>query len=606
MLNRMRKNTKMILWITAVAFVGMIVFAWGMDITGRRSRGLSRVVGEINGRAITVQTFQRMLQQTYLQRKQEAGREPDRRSLVQETWDRILTEIVLGDEVRRRGIKATDLEVVQFLLNNPPDFVRGYKVFQDSSGNFDVERYRAFLQNPSTFQDPMAQRLVLYLEDWTRSVLPFWKLRQEVLAGAKVSDPEVWERYRAEGEKVRVRYMEVPFREIPDSLVEVGEEELQAYYRAHREDFWRGRRARLLYVAFRKVPTPSDSMIALEEARELAERARAGEDFEELARDYSDDPGSAQKGGDLGYFPRGRMVREFEEVAFGMKPGDVSDPVLTRFGWHVIKVEDRRGKGEDVEVRARHILVKVEPGEETLERLDNQAQELLKDAEQLGDLRGAAQEEGLKVGDTGFFGEGTFVPGIGTAGALVAFAFHARVGSVRSYEDEDAFYVVQLTERKEAGVQPLGEVREQVRRLVELEKRRELARRRLEPALDRLSRGESLKEVGRGLGMEVKETGKFTRTGYIPGVGGRNAFVEVAFRLKKPGDHSGVVTTERAAYILELVERFPPDREAFEKEKEDIRGRMLAQRRQEVYTAWLEGVKRRAEVQDKRYLFYEF
>ncbi|HID12126.1 MAG TPA: hypothetical protein EYP17_12655 [Candidatus Latescibacteria bacterium] len=93
MLNRMRKNTKMILWITAVAFVGMIVFAWGMDITGRRSRGLSRVVGEINGRAITVQTFQRMLQQTYLQRKQEAGREPDRRSLVQETWDRILTEI---------------------------------------------------------------------------------------------------------------------------------------------------------------------------------------------------------------------------------------------------------------------------------------------------------------------------------------------------------------------------------------------------------------------------------------------------------------------------------------------------------------------------------
>jgi len=347
-------------------------------------------------------------------------------------------------------------------------------------------------------------------------------------------------------------------------------------------------------------------MIALEEARELAERARAGEDFEELARDYSDDPGSAQKGGDLGYFPRGRMVREFEEVAFGMKPGDVSDPVLTRFGWHVIKVEDRRGKGEDVEVRARHILVKVEPGEETLERLDNQAQELLKDAEQLGDLRGAAQEEGLKVGDTGFFGEGTFVPGIGTAGALVAFAFHARVGSVRSYEDEDAFYVVQLTERKEAGVQPLGEVREQVRRLVELEKRRELARRRLEPALYRLSRGESLKEVGRGLGMEVKETGKFTRTGYIPGVGGRNAFVEVAFRLKKPGDHSGVVTTERAAYILELVERFPPDREAFEKEKEDIRGRMLAQRRQEVYTAWLEGVKRRAEVQDKRYLFYEF
>jgi len=606
MLSHMRRNTKTILWITAAAFVGMMVFAWGMDVTGRRSRKFSRTVGEINGRTITAQAFQRMLQQAYIQYKQETGREPDRRMLVRETWDRLVTEVVLGDEIQRRGIRTTDVEVAQFLLNNPPDFVRGYKAFQDSSGNFDVERYRAFLQSPSTFQDPMSQRLVLYLENWARSVLPLWKLRQEVLAAVKVSDPEVWDRFRAEHEEVRVRYVEVPFREIPDSLVQVGEEELREYYRTHREDFWRGKRARLLYVTFRKVPTSSDSLLALEEARELAERARSGEDFGELAREYSDDPGSAQKGGDLGYFHRGQMVKEFEEVAFGMKPGEVSDPVLSRFGWHVIKVEDRRGKGKDVEVRARHILVKVEPGEETLEGLYNQVQELLEDAKQAGDLRRVAQAKGLQVKDTGFFGEGAFVPGIGAAGALVSFAFQARVGDVRSYEDDGAFYVVQLAERRGAGVRPFEEVREQVRRLVGMEKKRHLARRRLEPILQQLERGEALEEAARKLGMEVKETGKFTRTAYVPGVGGRNAFVEAAFRLKKPGDHSGVVTTERAAYILELVERTSPDRVTFEKEKEDIRRRILAQKRQKVYTAWVEGIKRRAEVRDKRYLFYEF
>lgn len=602
MLSGLRKRTKTILWITAGAFVGMMVFAWGMDITGRRSRRFSRTIGEINGRSIGLQEFQRMLQQTYLQRKQETGREPDRRSLVQETWERLVTELVLGDELKRRGIVTTDLEVVQFLLANPPDFARRYKVFQDSSGNFDIKRYRSFLMNPSTFQDPVAKRLVLYMEDWARSVLPLWKLRQEVLAGVKVSDPEVWERYRAEHERVKVRYVQVPLKDLPDSLVKVGKEEMLAYYRTHREEFWRGRRARLLYVAFPKVPTRSDSLVALEEAKDVARRARAGEDFGELARDYSDDLGSALKGGDLGYFRKGQMVREFEEVAFELEPGEVSDPVLTRFGWHVIKVEDRK----DDQVKARHILIKIEPGGDTLDSLYNEAHGLLEEAEEAGDLRKAAQARGLKVEDTGLFGEGTFVPGIGSAGALVSFAFQGKVGTLRLYEGDDAYYVVQLVDRRGAGIRPFEEVKDMVKTRVELEKRRKLAEGRLKPLLGMLSQGMNLKEAAEKLGFEVKETQEFNKEGYVPGVGGRNSFVEAAFTLKEPGEHSGIVTTDRSAYVLELIKRTPADMEEFRREKEEMRRKMLAQRRQEVYTAWMEGLKKRAKIKDERYRFYQF
>jgi len=602
MLSGLRKRTKTILWITAGAFVGMMVFAWGMDITGRRSRRFSRTIGEINGRSIGLQEFQRMLQQTYLQRKQETGREPDRRSLVQETWERLVTELVLGDELKRRGIVTTDLEVVQFLLANPPDFARRYKVFQDSSGNFDIKRYRSFLMNPSTFQDPVAKRLVLYMEDWARSVLPLWKLRQEVLAGVKVSDPEVWERYRAEHERVKVRYVQVPLKDLPDSLVKVGKEEMLAYYRTHREEFWRGRRARLLYVAFPKVPTRSDSLVALEEAKDVARRARAGEDFGELARDYSDDLGSALKGGDLGYFRKGQMVREFEEVAFELEPGEVSDPVLTRFGWHVIKVEDRK----DDQVKARHILIKIEPGGDTLDSLYNEAHGLLEEAEEAGDLRKAAQARGLKVEDTGLFGEGTFVPGIGSAGALVSFAFQGKVGTLRLYEGDDAYYVVQLVDRRGAGIRPFEEVKDMVKTRVELEKRRKLAEGRLKPLLGMLSQGMNLKEAAEKLGFEVKETQEFNKEGYVPGVGGRDSFVEAAFTLKEPGEHSGIVTTDRSAYVLELIKRTPADMEEFRREKEEMRRKMLAQRRQEVYTAWMEGLKKRAKIKDERYRFYQF
>ena len=177
---------------------------------------------------------------------------------------------------------------------------------------------------------------------------------------------------------------------------------------------------------------------------------------------------------------------------------------------------------------------------------------------------------------------------------------------MRSYEGDDAYYVVQLVDRREAGIRPFEEVEGTVKMRVELEKRKKLAEGRLKPLLEMLSQGMGLKEAAEKLGFEVEETEEFTKEGYIPGVGGRNSFVEAAFTLKEPGESSGIVTTDKAAYILELIKRTPADREEFRKEKEEIRRKMLAQRRQEVYTAWMEGLKRRAKIKDERYRFYQF
>ncbi|HIE04630.1 MAG TPA: hypothetical protein EYP61_07710 [Candidatus Latescibacteria bacterium] len=116
----------------------------------------------------------------------------------------------------------------------------------------------------------------------------------------------------------------------------------------------------------------------------------------------------------------------------------------------------------------------------------------------------------------------------------------------------------------------------------------------------------NLKEAAEKLGFEVKETQEFNKEGYVPGVGGRNSFVEAAFTLKEPGEHSGIVTTDRSAYVLELIKRTPADMEEFRREKEEMRRKMLAQRRQEVYTAWMEGLKKRAKIKDERYRFYQF
>ena len=329
MLKSMRdvRFIKIIIWITAIGFVGLIVLDWGADIGGR---GGGANVGEINGRVVSYQEFDAFIKQAYQQKREQLGREPDFAGLVQETWDRLVVETLMAEEVQKRGIVVSSAEVDYFNRTQPLEAIKGHEGFQ-TDGEFDPAKYNQFLDNPATYDDPQALQFIQAVEGTIERFLLTQKLQERVGLAVKVTDAEARESYLEENEQVKVEYAAISAGSIPDSAATVTDAEVSDYYGGHQEDFEQDSAVRFDFLVFDKQPSAEDEKGIEAETRGLLEQVRGGADFGQLALENSDDSGSASKRGDLGYFGRGKMVPAFERVAFSLEKGEVSEPVRNPF-----------------------------------------------------------------------------------------------------------------------------------------------------------------------------------------------------------------------------------------------------------------------------------
>src|SRR5690606_21992012 len=236
----------------------------------------------------------------------------------------------------------------------PPEFFTN-PLFQ-TEGQFDPAKYEQFLASSG---DPT---LLLQLEAYYRQMIPRNKLYRQVVAGAYTSDAELWGIWRDQNERVRVRYLAIdPAVVVPAGAVTVTDDEVQAFYRKHRDEFQRPARAQVRLVVLDKAPTAADTAAARDRALALRREILAGADFAEVARRESADPGSAARGGDLGTFGKGVMPPAFEQAVWSLPLRRVSEPVLTPYGFHLIQVLSRT----DDQANARHILIPIERSEES-------------------------------------------------------------------------------------------------------------------------------------------------------------------------------------------------------------------------------------------------
>lgn len=165
-------------------------------------------------------------------------------------------------------------------------------------------------------------------------------------------------------------------REVVDKIV-VTEEDMKSYYNVNKEAYKIPEmvRARHILVKAPKDATEAEKAESGKKAEEILKRIKAGEDFAELATEFSEDKGSKRKGGDLGFFPRGRMAKPFEDAAFSLKPGEVSDIVETKFGYHIIKLEDikeaKLRSFEDVKKETKNALLKLYKSEKVKAYVDD-------------------------------------------------------------------------------------------------------------------------------------------------------------------------------------------------------------------------------------------
>ncbi len=604
MLAQMRSATfiKAMMIIVAVAFVGLMVFEWGADFSSRGFAAIGDNVGSVNGQDISVKQFEAEVQNDLQQARARGNEDPDVSQIISQTWERVVTQTLFGQQIEKYGIAVTDAEVDHINRTQPAEWIQQQEFFQ-TDGTFDPAKYNQFLDDPSTYSDPRMKQFVLFAEENARSQLLSQKLETLIVGSVKVSDAEIEKAYIEQNEKVRVSYIGFDANAIPDSLALIADTEIQTYYEGHRDEYQEDAAVRVAFVSLPKAATARDEAEAKAEIDRVFAEAKAGDDFAELARAYSDGP-SGPRGGDLGFFGRGRMVKSFEDAAFALKAGEISDPVKTQFGWHVIKVEETRGAADSLEVHARHILIEVRPGRDTLDSLRVLAEEFAEIAEDVG-FDSAVTQRDLQSQDSEFITAGSFFPLLGNStSGLVNKFLRGSPGDVSSvYENDQGIHVFALREIREAGPRPLDEVKPQIETSLKTKKKVEVAAGRLTEVMGQIKTGKSIEEAAEFFNLTVQTPQPFARTGFVPNVGSRNAFVGAAFRLST-GQTSEIVKTDRGAYILRVDEKQSVDKTGLESAKGTLLQQVLSQKRQEIFTAWFADLRENADIVDYRHFFY--
>ncbi len=593
----MRRQMKLVLWIVVVAFVVGFGYVLMGTEGGRSQNKLARgIVGEVDGQSISYSQYrERLLQNMENYRQRTGGAEPDEaasRQIEQETWQNLVSEIILQQQFRRLGIQVSDQEVVGIIRHNPPAELQNHPELT-SNGQFDIRKYQMVLRNPQNL--PWLRQYEMEI----RRQLPLQKLRLQILAGVRVTDHEIRQAFVEQQERARVSFITVDPAAYYDPKYQPSADEIQAYYREHRNEFKAPERAKVVYVLFPKEPTPNDLEAAQKRIEEIYREALApGSYFDSLALNYSEDPGSASKGGDLGWFGRGQMVPDFEAVAFGLKPGQISKPFRSDFGWHIVKVDSVRADKEHPMVKARHILLPIKPSEETLADLRTKAEALADEARRQG-FEKAAKEQGLNAVPTSYFSRGYYVPGLGVAPEVVNFAFEEAVGSVSPVLDNQRFYVVaKLTERRRAGIQPLSDVEKNITLILSRKNALDMAKKRAQEIRSLVDQTGSLEGAARQAGLPV-DTANFTRQDYVPKVGTKNEFFAQAFSLPL-GAVSPPIATDQGVYIMRVEARKPADQNQFAQEAPRLHDELMQKKQTEAIQRWFENVQRQAKVRDFR------
>jgi len=424
-MNNMREYTKTVLIILVLAFIGTIVFDWGMDVTGLKTR--SDIVGKIEGVEITTQQYNEIYSNQIDNYRQQTGTEPNESQLQRirnQTWESLVQDILIQKAIEEKDIAAHDQEIIHRIYNDPPEFLRSNPAFQNEQKQFDMAKYQAALNDPTIASQWRP------VEEYIRQTLPREKFFQRLRATVRVTEDEVKREYLKQNQKATVKYIFFDPNQYMNADIEISEDELKTYYDSHKDEFQEEEKRKIDYVIFPTTPTAKDSMEQQDQAERLLQRAKSGEDFAELAEIYSEDTGTKQKGGDLGFFERGTMVEAFEEAAFNAEVGTIVGPVETQFGLHIIKVEEKRENDGKEEVKARHILIKYQPSRETTNRARDDAEYFALQAEETS-FNKAAEKFDVKVSSSNLFPKGSgFVPGIGLNPQVSDFVFSNDVGEI--------------------------------------------------------------------------------------------------------------------------------------------------------------------------------
>jgi peptidyl-prolyl cis-trans isomerase D len=594
MLRSMRAKSKYVFIILVGSFVLWLAIGQVMEIL----QPSANVALKVNGREVSITAFQQRLQVAYEQYRQQTGEasltKEDEQQIQEQVTNQLIQEILLQQEYGRLGIQVTDDEIIEAARTSPPPEVMRDPQFQ-TDGQFDLRKWQQFLASGAD-KNTLAQIEAIY-----RDRIPQIKLAQYLTADVYISDAKLWRIYKDQHDSVSIASLAVWPYMISDSIP-VTDAELQRYLAAHADDLKRPAMAYVRFVAVPRLPAPEDTAAARARvARIRAELAR-GAKFEDVARRESSDTVSGKQGGDLGWVKRTERAfdPEFMEGVKGLAPGRISAPVLTQFGFHLIRVDAAKGDS----LKLRHILVPIElqgPRLDAVEARVDSLERLAADQTNGALLDSAARRFDLPVSPLYRIVDGErFNLGKYVIPDVSVWAFEARVGETSPIiEAKPAYYVFRLDSIVAEGVPPLGEVRDRVLTAVKLEKQQAIAHRRADSLAASLRDVPNLLAAGAARGLPVQRFGPFTRLAPPSYLAREPVVVGAAFGVRV-SERSGAIQGTGGDFIIESLGRRMADSSAWLAQKETQRSQLLAAVRQARIQQYVDGLRAKAKIVDRR------
>ncbi|MEM9290420.1 MAG: peptidyl-prolyl cis-trans isomerase [Acidobacteriota bacterium] len=630
MLKILRENLKSlswILWIVIVVFV-LLVFAEVDAFAPQQSGGRNAPAAWAGDLKVTFgeleQAYRAAERRAREQRQGEFTSEMSDLLRAQSLQQLMDQKIVLA-EAKNIGLSVSDREVRKAILDIP--------WLKDSDGEFvGPEQYRTLATR--NFGSPLA------LEELMREDLLLRKFEQALQDSAFVVEEDAERAYREEVERASIRYVTLLSRSVVDDVdtpedelqtffeenqeeyrlpeqrsvgyllvdevllrqsLDISDESIQTYYDANQADFQQDEEVRARHILLNTGAQRSAEQ-ALTELQAVRARIDAGEDFDALARQLSEDQGSKDRGGDLGFFPRGRMNPQFEEAAFGADVDEVVGPFETPFGVHIVQTTARRDAGIRplAEVRSQ---VRSRVLNEQVETVAQGASgEVLASVEQLAEVSEdsfsalADEEQNIRYLVTEPFGRQDPIPGVGLAQDFASAAFELEVGEISEPVDTPrGWALLYLKDIREPRVPELSEVENRVRQALRLDKQERQVLDQLQSARQRIEGGEDFETVAASLDLDVKQSGPWNASfGRIPELSTASSEVVQQALTLEEGTLGGPLSYPLGGVLFEVTERVRMDEEEFEERKENVidslrfqeyqrqRDSLIAERRREL------------------------
>ena len=626
----------LLLLICAAMVIAFIPGNLGNDLMGTPGKG---IVAKVSGEDITVEEVRESAHQMAQQQAAQYG--PNAASLLpfliqqdtQRAADQLIDRQALVAEAQHFGMKVSPQEVKDELQHGR------YAAYFFPDGNFIGQtEYEGMLKQhnltPAIFEDSVGKEILIA------------KLQAMITGSASVSDAAIRKEFDKQNTKVKFDYAVLKEDDIKKGLhptneelkafydghqksyansipekrkvsyaaidlgkvqsgVQITHDELQAYYNQHRDEYRVAEQAKVSHILI-KTPLPgADGKVddkgvaeAQRRAEDLLKQLKAGAKFEDLAKKYSEDPGSAKEGGSLGWIGKGRTVPEFEKAAFSLPKGQISGLVKSSYGFHIIRVEDKQDAHmktlEEVQSQIEPILKQQKAQQIALK----QAEDLTQQAKTQG-LEAAAAAKGVPVVTSDFFGRKDLVPGLGPAPQFMDAVFSAAEKSPAAMAPtSQGFAVFQLLATKPASTPTFEEIRVRVETEFKNERSNVLLTQKTQELSDRAKTEHDLKKAAKELGATLKTSEFVGPDGQVPDIGSMTGEAAAVFGMK-PGEISGPINSGTNGVVIAVIQVQAPSEDDFAAKRDQIRDTLLQGKEQELFGLFVTNLRDQMEKSGK-------